>query len=132
MQCSGVLPGEFSFHVSGQVPYLKHMENVLITKLFAGGVEDKKAKQVPVPCFAMDVDRGRTFIGGGGIAPSGTRTAFALTDEGRRVLPDLHRAEVVGFFADGFRVSGFCEEVVGGKARRVYSEWFVFYGSKKG
>lgn len=105
------------------------MENVKITKTYTCGVEDKKAKRVDVPCFAMDVDRGRNSMGVCEIS-SGSKVAFALTDGGRRVLPDLYMADVVGFYANGFRVRGFCDEVLAGKSRRFYCEWFVFYGKQ--
>ena len=96
------------------------MENVRILKSWKGGIEDKKAKPVDVPCFVMD------SIG----TQDTCKKAMALNERGYSVLPDLEMAEVVGFYGSGLRVRGVCTEVVGKYSRKVYCEWFVFYPEK--
>jgi len=97
-----------------------------ITKCHKCGLPDPKAKPIEAT-FCMDSDRGSNAIGGVATAPSGEIVAYALEDNGRRVLPDLKNAQLVGWYANGFRLRGYCEETLRGSFHSFYCEWFVFF-----
>jgi hypothetical protein len=102
------------------------MQNVRILPLYLKGVKIEKLPIVDAPCFCMDVDRGISAFGVN-IAPNGCKIAFALDDKGINLIPKLNRAEVLGFYANGFVVCGYNEELDKNTIRNYYQEWFVFY-----
>ena len=105
------------------------MRNVSISKLYEGGLPVQKPKVVvKVECFCMDVNKGSNSFGVC-IGSTGQREAMALHDKGMMYseLPTLYRAEVLGFYAQGFLVAGVCDEMIAKKVRKVYCEWFVSY-----
>lgn len=94
-----------------------------ITKCYAKGVLDKKAK--PVECtFSFDVDRSRRSFDIC-VASSGSCEADALRDDGSAVFPRLQHAQIVGVHKYGLRVRGVCQEQDKNVFRLYFCEWYV-------
>ena len=107
------------------------MKDVRISVLYDAGIPLPRGKEkvhLKVPCFSFSQYTGSQGIGGAFIFENRGTVAYALDDNGNKLIPDLFCAEIFNVSGNGFHIRGYSEELLGRKIRNFYCEWFVFTG----
>ena len=94
-------------------------KSVWITKCYRLGIQDRKAKPM-MGEFSMTA----------GSQADNMEAWLLRATGGGEVLPRLRNVEMVGWYANGFMLRGYCYETLAGSSRKFYCEWFVCHGAK--